>query len=298
MGTPALAEAQSAFKRLVAMLNGSPTASGYSRVGMQASAHFFDKHRARVPASKHRDGRGAKSIEQILSSDACWTRLHGVVGQLRRKRNSANMRVAISASWGRACQFPPYVAGRLLLEAGAEHVLDPFAGWGDRLVAAAACPGVQSYWGIECNRDVAKAYSAIGGLLKVEKPFTYGMVYARAETVDYSRYKYDTVLTCPPYWSKEKYNGAGTYPTEDAFMKEVLVVTFRRIHESLLPGGRMLIVLPADMGHRLMGVLGYDYTSQRMATAGTKSPYTGKSSLTHTETVFTIDKITPPATSS
>jgi hypothetical protein len=232
MQTPSLSMANAALRRLHMALRKPALPSGYSRVGMAASAHFFDMHRHDVPVSKRRDGRGAKSLRHIMTNERILSRMQRLVKRVGRPVIPASLRVVISGSYGRACQFPPYVAGRLLTSVGAKHVLDPFAGWGDRMLAAAVSPGVLSYHGIDSNTDMDTSYNALEAFLRQSKltDIQCTMTWAPAQTLDYSMLIYDTVLTCPPYWRKEVYNMMPVYGTEEAFMQEVLHTTVKRVY--------------------------------------------------------------------
>ena len=55
--------------------------------------------------------------------------------------------------------FSPYVAGMMYKHFNAKNVLDPFAGWGDRCIAAMALD--INYFGIDSNPDIESCYNQI-----------------------------------------------------------------------------------------------------------------------------------------
>lgn len=292
MQTPSLSQANAGLARLHAALRKPALPSGYSRVGMAASGHFFDMHRHAVPVSQSRDGRNARSLHRLCSDAIMMAKLVKRAKAVGRPCTPAGLRVVISGRYGRACQFPPYVAGKLLTSVNAKHVLDPFAGWGDRLLAAAASPGVLSYHGIDCNKSMTASYAAMESFLKASKltDIKSTMTFGPAETMDYSMLTYDTVLTCPPYWRKELYNMMPRHDTEAEFMHSVMHTTMEKVYRYLKPGGHMLVIMPWDMGVFLFEELGLQYDTQPMPQAGAKCVFTGKPHRVSREVIFHVSR--------
>lgn len=292
METPSSERATRALERLCVALRKPTLPSGYSRVGMAASARFFNSHRFQVPVSQSRDGKGAKSLQHIMTNCDMLKRLHRRAASIGRPLTPAGLRVVVSGRYGRACQFPPYVAGKLLTSVNAKHVLDPFAGWGDRLLAAAASPGVLSYHGIDCNKSMTASYAAMESFLKASKltDIKCTMTFGPAETMDYSMMTYDTVLTCPPYWRKELYSMMPRHDTEAEFMHSVMHTTMDKVYRHLKTGGHMLVIMPWDMGVFLFEELGLRYDTQPMPQAGAKCVFTGKSHRASREVIFHVSK--------
>lgn len=117
-------------------------------------------------------------------------------------------------------QFPPSIAGMMYKYFTAKHVLDPFAGWGDRCVAAIAL-GIK-YTGIDTNTKLQSAYEMMiakyGGDVK--------MIFEPNQKVDIDPLSYDLLFSSPPFWNKrrylvEKYNNCES--NYDKFMKECLL---------------------------------------------------------------------------
>ena len=76
MGTPTLQQAKASFLSLSTRLQqearGVQTPMSYSRRGMQASAHFFDKQRAAVLVSRNYTGERARSFWDVVSNERMW----------------------------------------------------------------------------------------------------------------------------------------------------------------------------------------------------------------------------------
>ena len=89
-------------------------------------------------------------------------------------------------------------------------VLDPSAGWGDRLIGAAAA-GVTTYHGVDPNSDLSTAYKEILEFLDAEGKIEFSES-SRVITEDFlkvenlrSKERYDTVFTSPPFYDYEIY---------------------------------------------------------------------------------------------
>jgi len=100
---------------------------------------------------------------------------------------------------------------------GAKKILDPSAGWGDRILGAVA-GGVQKYTGIDPNYKMARAYSNILNFIKSSPhPATVDPNQYHIHIADFLKWRqgpgetppineYDTVLTSPPFFSYEIYD--------------------------------------------------------------------------------------------
>jgi hypothetical protein len=91
------------------------------------------------------------------------------------------------------CKYSPKIA-----------ILDPTMGWGGRLVGACALD-LPKYIGIDSNRNLEKPYKELCAFLKDKTTCEIDVRFQDALTVDYSKIKYDMVLTSPPYYNIEIY---------------------------------------------------------------------------------------------
>ena len=109
-------------------------------------------------------------------------------------------------------QFPASLARACFLHFGATKVLDPFAGWGNRLLAAASC-GIE-YIGCEQNLHLESAYTDLIAFMK-EKGLLKAPVKVYSgrceEVLNLDALDFDLVFSSPPFFKRgrlyEKYNG-------------------------------------------------------------------------------------------
>ncbi len=126
--------------------------------------------------------------------------------------------------------FRPVVAMELYARFQPHTVLDFCAGWGGRLVGAAAL-NVPRYIGIEINGDLKSPYKQMTDFLQTQSTTECSMFFEDAAAFDYGALpEYDMVLTSPPYYFIEKYaNNMGYESKEDMnqrFYEPVIRNTF------------------------------------------------------------------------
>lgn len=131
--------------------------------------------------------------------------------------------------------FSPYVAGMVYKYFNASTVLDPFAGWGNRCLAAMALD--INYIGVDSNPKIKGCYDQIIKTFQHSKKIKF--ISGKYEDTEISRkgfLKYgntklvpDLIFTSPPFWNTkgrivEKYTG--TDPEWSDFWKNSLSVLF------------------------------------------------------------------------
>ena len=132
------------FRRLVRDTN--ERSDGVIRVkrsGRVCSDAFFQEERCNTP----RQGRSSAVEVYSRKSEVLDAFLATARGDKRRSL------ISKLCGWAAPAQFHPAVAGALCRRLGVRHVLDPFAGWGDRCVAALAVGC--AYTGIDSNERLA-----------------------------------------------------------------------------------------------------------------------------------------------
>lgn len=98
-------------------------------------------------------------------------------------------------------QFPPSIAGLFYKHYEAKSVFDPYAGWGDRCIAAMALD--IDYIGCESNIKLKKPYK---DLIRHFKSTHIPKVYFdKSENVikKNKNKKFDLAFTSPPFWDKD-----------------------------------------------------------------------------------------------
>ena len=119
-----------------------------------------------------------------------------------RKEISVNMKMALETN-----NFSSHSAAAIYNDYCPEDsiVLDPSAGWGDRMQGAAASSKVRKYIGIDPNEDLYTGYSQIAELVKDD--LIVEILPHGSEVLPYTdKESVDLVFTSPPYWDLEIYN--------------------------------------------------------------------------------------------
>ncbi len=128
-------------------------------------------------------------------------------------------------------EFPPHVARDLFCSFNARRVLDPCAGWGGRMIGAAAVGAF--YHGFEPSTRTFDGLNRLGEFLKTfETGFDFKVEcvpFEDATIVD----QYDLALTSPPYFDTERYSDEPTnagvrYATFEAFVEGFFVPLIRK----------------------------------------------------------------------
>ena len=141
--------------------------------------------------------------------------------------------------------FKPALALSILRALRSRRILDPCAGWGDRLLAALA-HGAEAYVGVDPNRELERGHAAIvrkfgGGNTSVT------MRYAPFEDVALEAGEtFDTVFTSPPYFDTEEYardasQSLARHPTLREWLRAWLAPCLAKAWARLDVGGHMAI---------------------------------------------------------
>jgi SAM-dependent methyltransferase len=133
-----------------------------------------------------------------------------------------------------ASTYNPGAVAALLRRFRAREVLDPCAGWGDRLVGAAAVGA--TYRGFDPNPRMAPVYKDLADHYQADA----SVITAPFESARLAG-TFDCVFTCPPYWDTELYDdGPGQalhYPTYAAWRDQFYAPMIEKAWAALRPGG-------------------------------------------------------------
>jgi hypothetical protein len=150
-------------------------------------------------------------------------------------------------------QFNPAIARSIMDELGGADVLDPCAGWGDRLVAAIAGSSARSYTGIDPNTALAPGYATL--IARYGDTSRHRVVTAEAQNVlpamDSS---FDLIFTSPPYFDTERYaeepsQSFARFPEYDAWCTGFYFPVIEHSIRLLRPGGHFALNI-ADVFRR------------------------------------------------
>lgn len=123
-------------------------------------------------------------------------------------------------------QFPIIVAAKIYRYFNATKILDPYAGWGDRCLAALAMD--IDYTGIDSNPNLEIPFQKLCNYYPSES--NCKIYIDKCENIDIDNIDFDFVLTSPPFWYKnnllEVYNN--TESNYDIFLNNSLIPILNR----------------------------------------------------------------------
>jgi 16S rRNA G966 N2-methylase RsmD len=153
-------------------------------------------------------------------------------------------------------QFPIVTACLVYKYFKATKVLDPYAGWGDRCLAAIA--NDISYIGIDSNEALKQPYD---DLIKFYNSSKTTIIIDKCENVDIENLDFDLVFTSPPFWTKgkmiERYRNVEV--SRDDFMNNSLIPIFKKcggVAKGTLSRARICLYIPDDMYNDLQKLYG------------------------------------------
>ena len=146
--------------------------------------------------------------------------------------------------------FRPIMAIEVYCRVKASRVLDFTMGWGGRLVGACAL-NLEAYYGIDLNTHLKTPYTKMVNMLKSDSSVKtdIDLQFKDALEVDYSKMKYDTVLTSPPYYATERYRTKKTNHPQTQYTKldwntKFYVPLLTKTYKHLSKGGRYCVNVP------------------------------------------------------
>ena len=142
--------------------------------------------------------------------------------------------------------FKPLTSMEIYSKFKPNSVLDFTMGWGGRLVGACALD-VPNYIGIDSNKNLQEPYKRMVKLLKQLGTKTkIKLMFKDALKVDYSKLDYDCVLTSPPYYNLEVYEGMKARTDED-WEEKFYIPLFLETYKHLKKGGYYILNIPKDL---------------------------------------------------
>jgi hypothetical protein len=139
--------------------------------------------------------------------------------------------------------FKPLTAMEIYNRFKPTSILDFSMGWGGRLVGACAL-NIPNYIGIDTNKSLKEPYKKMSRLLKqLGTETNIQLMFKDALVVDYSKLNYDLVLTSPPYYNVEVYEGMEP-KTEEEWDFEFYAPLFAETYKYLKRGGHYVLNIP------------------------------------------------------
>lgn len=160
------------------------------------------------------------------------------------KNNTSIIYDCFRLYYGSIGSFFPSVAVRIYNLYNPTTILDPFSGWGGRLIGAMSQN--INYIGYDTNTDLHPAYdNIINTLSQFTENKTYNIIIKPAETADFSKLYYDMVFTSPPYYNIELYTGTNRKDKTD--WNELYKTVFKNTYDNLQTGGHFILSINIEM---------------------------------------------------
>ena len=200
--------------------------------GYAASNAFFQKERLRV-----------RSQGKISAIDY-WKQNQEYIQAYKEKTGKTNDFSILTFLSFTPSQFSPYVAGRVYQHFDATHVFDPYAGWGDRCVAAMAL-GID-YTGCDTNKRLLPCYDKMITFYRDHSDSRLVIHFQPSESVKIPK-RTDLIFSSPPFYgttSKLVEEYPGTENSYETFMMTSLVPVVRK---GLAMGIWVCLYIPENM---------------------------------------------------
>ena len=130
----------------------------------------------------------------------------------------------------------------------AKKILDPTAGWGDRLIAAIAHK-TDLYVGVDTNPDLHPCYARIKQTLcETNRRKNFILIHDAIEHAKLPISDFDLVFACPPFFDMEEYSQSpvdsyNAHPTETSWLNDFLLVMLKKSYDHLRQGGHLVLYL-------------------------------------------------------
>jgi hypothetical protein len=196
-----------------------------SRVGYASSNRFFQRSRMKTAGSDKKESCAAKWRS---NSDDLIEKWKSYQEKYKTAKDLSGFLIYLNKA---PAQFPPSIAGMIYKHFDAQHVFDPFAGWGDRCIAAMAA-GI-NYTGADSNTSLKPAYKKMikfywpeatlkeyGSALSFENSVTptieperknqpslaqkIDLYFEPCQDVPIDDIDFDLVFSSPPFWKNGK----------------------------------------------------------------------------------------------
>ena len=220
---------------------------GLSRVGIPTLDYFFLGYRLRAKTKRH------LSFADAMTQPDTVRHLNELVAKYKKRDPSSfedpNVLLRQQYSvfqlyYGTINQFRPTVARWIYCTLRpTKGILDFSAGWGGRCLGAMSM-GIP-YVGIDANKRLAVPYRQMVRALDPKADVT--LLFQPSETVDFSKFSYDLVMTSPPYFMIEEYEKMPAYQSKQGFLDKFFIPVLKNAWKHLATGGHMALNMPHEM---------------------------------------------------
>ena len=219
---------------------------GLSRVGIPTLDYFFLGYRLRAKTKRH------ISFAEAMQDPKMVQHLNELVAKYKKREPSSlepndllrQQYSVFQLYYGTINQFRPTVARWVYCTLKpTKGILDFSAGWGGRCLAAMSM-GIP-YVGIDANRRLEVPYRRM--IQTLDPGAKVQLFFQPSETVDFSKFSYDLVMTSPPYFMIEEYEKMPAYKSKQGFLDKFFIPVIQNAWKYLAMGGHMALNMPHEM---------------------------------------------------
>ena len=145
--------------------------------------------------------------------------------------------------------FRPLVAMEVYCKYKPKTILDFTMGWGGRMVGACAL-NIPKYIGIDNNNQLKRPYANLQKLMNELSETKTELYFTDAVKFNYAKLDYDMVLTSPPYYNIEEYEGQ-VRKTKDDWDREFYEPVFKKTFDNMKRGGYYCLNIPEELYTRV-----------------------------------------------
>lgn len=164
----------------------------------------------------------------------------------KNKYNLSRTIDAFSIMYGRVYMYKPIVVKYFLKKYKCKTMLDPYAGWGNRMFAC--INNNTNYIGIDSNKRLCeKLYEMSNQLIDIHNSkSSVEIINHVSEDIDFSSFKndYDMVFMCPPYSLIEIYPDMPNYKDDEDYINKSFIPVINACWENLKDNGCFIITIP------------------------------------------------------
>ena len=199
-------------------------------------------------ARMHTKGKKCVSFVEFINNAEKYQTKPSYINFMTNNGNNKRTKINNQYAYFRLCYgsisiFKPIMAMMIYDRYKPTIVLDFTAGWGGRLVGAAAL-NVKKYIGVENNERLIEPYKKLSSFLSQHSITEIEMIFKNCLDVDYSKLNYDMVLTSPPYYNTEIYQNESPYATKNEWNTNFYVPIFEQTYKHLQKGGYYCLNIP------------------------------------------------------
>lgn len=235
--------------------NYDATINKNSYIGHRILYHYQIDNICRTETGKH------PSLYQSMTDATLKNKLMNEVIKRKGSITPANIFETNRINRGSVVLFKPTTAMYLYKKYNATSVLDPTAGWGGRMLGAWAL-GID-YTGFDTNINLQPAYTGFLQLLETEKP-SLQINFKNCLTADFSKLKYDFVLTSPPYNNLERYENMQLFSNDDDYYNNFLILLINKCLKYIQPGGHVAINVSSKIYNKLTEKYNYPLANEEI----------------------------------